>query len=94
MCQQQGGRWSLLGVTSNGDGCGRASRPGVYTKVANFIGWIKETIERKDLTINVEPACSGVRCPLGKCLNQSSICNGIEECRDASDEVNCNFNSA
>ena len=91
MCQKRDGRWSLLGVTSNGDGCGRASRPGVYTKVANYINWIKETIEKKNLIPDPEKVCLGIRCPLGKCLNQSSICNGIEECRDSSDELNCNF---
>jgi secreted trypsin-like serine protease len=44
MCQKRDGKWFLLGVTSNGDGCGRAGRPGVYTKVAKYMDWIDNTI--------------------------------------------------
>ncbi|XP_075585755.1 uncharacterized protein LOC124495271 isoform X3 [Dermatophagoides farinae] len=40
MCQKANGKWILLGITSNGDGCGRAGRPGVYTKVYNYLTWI------------------------------------------------------
>ena len=32
------------------------------------------------------PACSGVRCPVGRCLPPSSVCNGAAECRWAIDE--------
>lgn len=41
-CQKPNGKWVLLGITSNGDGCGRAGRPGVYTKVYNYLNWISE----------------------------------------------------
>lgn len=44
MCQKENGKWILLGITSNGDGCGRAGRPGVYTKVFNYLHWIQSII--------------------------------------------------
>lgn len=44
MCQKADGRWSLVGVTSNGDGCGRPGRPGVYTKVMRYLSWIHTTM--------------------------------------------------
>lgn len=33
-----------------------------------------------------EIPCSTHRCPLGKCLDQSQLCNKIADCHDASDE--------
>ncbi|XP_040887214.1 hepatocyte growth factor activator [Toxotes jaculatrix] len=37
----------LYGIISWGDGCGRSRKPGVYTKVVNYIDWINSVIRRK-----------------------------------------------
>nr|XP_015204206.1 PREDICTED: coagulation factor XI-like [Lepisosteus oculatus] len=43
MCESQD-KWYLMGVTSWGDGCGVAGKPGVYTRVEKYRDWIKGTI--------------------------------------------------
>uniref|UniRef100_A0A183IID0 Neurotrypsin n=1 Tax=Soboliphyme baturini TaxID=241478 RepID=A0A183IID0_9BILA len=38
------GRYTLMGVISWGDGCGNRNRPGVYTKVKDFVEWIQNQL--------------------------------------------------
>ncbi|KAG8591317.1 hypothetical protein GDO81_000120 [Engystomops pustulosus] len=45
-CQQDKVSY-LYGIISWGDGCGRANKPGVYTKVSNYVQWINSKIMPK-----------------------------------------------
>lgn len=38
-------RMTLMGVISWGDGCGQKDKPGVYTRVTNYINWINGKIK-------------------------------------------------
>lgn len=42
--QNEEGQWDLIGITSWGIGCGEGNRPGVYTRVSEFITWIKRIV--------------------------------------------------
>ncbi|KAH1015382.1 serine protease 27 isoform X2 [Dendroctonus ponderosae] len=41
------GRWTLVGITSAGFGCGEPHQPGIYHKIPMSVEWIKTVIDRK-----------------------------------------------
>ncbi|XP_077158586.1 hepatocyte growth factor activator serine protease isoform X2 [Paroedura picta] len=47
VCERDGISY-LYGIVSWGDGCGRAKKPGVYTRVTKYLDWIKEITAPKD----------------------------------------------
>ena len=40
-CADKAGRWTAVGIVSYGVGCGIVNKPGVYTKVEQYVDWIE-----------------------------------------------------
>lgn len=36
--------WTIFGITSFGDGCGKRNKFGIYAKVPNYVDWIWSVI--------------------------------------------------
>jgi len=45
-CMAPDGKWRLIGVTSFGDSCGEAHKPGIYTSVAYMYRMITKYVKR------------------------------------------------
>lgn len=43
------GTWFLTGVVSWGEKCAARGKYGVYTRLGNFLNWIRDTMGRRDL---------------------------------------------
>ena len=45
---QSGHRWTIYGITSFGEGCGKQGKYGIYAKVPNYSRWIEQTVEKEE----------------------------------------------
>ncbi|XP_044019324.1 soluble guanylate cyclase 89Db-like [Aphidius gifuensis] len=45
LVQAPQGHLEVIGITSFGRGCARPRYPGVYTKLSNYLGWLKENLD-------------------------------------------------
>ncbi|XP_034944180.1 plasma kallikrein isoform X2 [Chelonus insularis] len=40
--------WTIFGITSFGEGCGKRGKFGIYTKLTNYIHWITDVMKNRD----------------------------------------------
>lgn len=44
-CQEENG-WTVQGITSFGEGCGKRGKYGIYVRVNNYIQWINNVLNK------------------------------------------------
>jgi serine protease 56 len=44
---KEGDKWTIFGITSFGEGCGKKGKYGIYTRLSNYIKWIQKTIREE-----------------------------------------------
>ena len=47
LCRDYRDRWTVFGITSFGEGCGKKGKFGIYTKLPNYIKWIQSWIQKQ-----------------------------------------------
>ncbi|XP_021934617.1 trypsin V-A-like [Zootermopsis nevadensis] len=46
LCKDDRNRWTIFGITSFGEGCGKRGKFGIYTKLPNYVKWIHSWINK------------------------------------------------
>ncbi|XP_052132754.1 serine protease nudel-like [Frankliniella occidentalis] len=84
-CRTHSG-WHPTAVYSVPDQCGLTGKQ-AFDAVHFMLRYVRNTIDGVTVVQpSLAPSCAGLRCPLGRCLPPSSVCNGAAECRWAADE--------